>query len=310
MHVARTWVFPIIRIAIAIVIAVALVQLAFFSGGADAEETAAPTGSVGEELTVVERGDLESTVRFDATIADDEAVPVLMAVDAQVRTVPVAMDQRVEAGQVLATVRNGAGRTVDVTAPITGTLVQLDALVDQFLSVGQPIAAVAPDSFHVRAVIDPSQQYRLVDRPDEGSVAIAGGPQPFTCTGLAIDASTPSTESGGVVETTIRCAVPAEVTVFAGLTAELEIAAGSAEGALLVPTTAVEGTVESGTVYLPGQGDEPEARPVTLGITDGTRIEIIDGLEEGDEILAFTPTTTATGGSGVCYPAEGGMICE
>ena len=144
----------------------ALVQLAFFSGGSEADDVAAPTGSVGQELTAVERGDLENTVRFDATIAADEAVPVVAAVDAQVRTVPVAVDQRVEAGQVLATVRNAAGRTVDVTAPIAGTLVQLGALVDQFLSVGSPIAAVAPDSFHVRATIDPSQQYRLVDRPD------------------------------------------------------------------------------------------------------------------------------------------------
>lgn len=307
MHVARTWVFPIVRIVIAIVIAVALVQLAFFSGGSEADDVAAPTGSVGQELTVVERGDLENTVRFDATIAADEAVPVVAAVDAQVRTVPVAVDQRVEAGQVLATARNAAGRTVNVTAPITGTLVQLDALVDQYLSVGSPIAAVAPDSFHVRATIDPSQQYRLVDRPDEGTVTIAGGPQPFACTGLAIDATTPTPESGGIVETTIRCAVPAEVTVFAGLTAELEIAAGSAQGALVVPTTAVEGTVEAGVVYLPGADGEPEPRDVVLGISDGTAIEIVSGLEEGDEILAFTPSATADGG--VCYPDEYGMNC-
>lgn len=309
MHVARTWVFPILRIVIAIVIAVALVQLAFFSGGADAEETATPTGSVGQPAAVVERADVENSVRFDAAIAADEAVPVVAAAEATVRTVPVALEQRVDAGQVLATVRNAAGRTVAITAPVSGTLVQLELLVDQYLSVGQVVAAVAPDSFHVRAVIDAAQQYRLVDRPEAGTVTVAGGPQPFECTGLRIDATAPSVEAGGAVETTVRCAVPSEVVVFAGLTAELEITAGSAQDVLVVPTTAVEGSVGTGTVYLPTGGDEPEAREVVLGITDGLVVEIVDGLEEGEPVLAFTPTATANGAEGLCYPDAGGMVC-
>ncbi|GMA27071.1 efflux RND transporter periplasmic adaptor subunit [Arenivirga flava] len=309
MHVARTWVFPILRIVIAIVIAVALVQLAFFSGGADAEETATPTGSVGQPEVLVERADVENGVRFDAAIAADEAVPVLTAADATVRTVPVAIDQRVAAGQVLATVRNAAGRTVEITAPVAGTVVQLEVLVDQFLSVGQAVAAVAPDTFHARAVIDAAQQYRLVDRPDVGTVTVAGGPQPFECTGLRIDATAPSAEAGGTVETIVRCAIPSEVVVFAGLSAELEITAGSAEDVLVVPTTAVEGSVGAGTVYLPSGGDEPEDREVVLGITDGVNVEIVEGLEEGDSVLAFTPTATANGAEGLCYPDAGGMVC-
>ncbi len=309
MHVARTWVFPILRIVIAIVIAIALVQLAFFSGGADAEETAAPTGSVGQPEVVVERADVENSVRFDAAIAADEAVPVPAAADATVRSVPIELDQRVAAGQVIATVRNAAGRTIEIAAPVAGTVVQLEMLVDQVVSVGQVVAAVAPDTFHVRAVIDAAQQYRLVDRPDVGTVTVAGGPQPFECTGLRIDTTAPSVEAGGAVETTVRCAVPSEVVVFAGLTAELEITAGSAQDVLVLPTTAVEGGVGAGTVYLPTGGDEPEAREVVLGITDGIVVEIVDGLEEGASVLAFTPTATANGADGLCYPEAGGMVC-
>jgi hypothetical protein len=81
--------------------------------------------------------------------------------------------------------------------------------------------------------------------------------------------------------------------VFAGLQVNLEMTTGSATGVLAVPVSAVEGRYQTGTVYLPTSDPaNPEKRSVTLGLTDGKMVEVKEGLEEGEEILEFTPTAT------------------
>ena len=69
----------------------------------------------------------------------------------------------------------------------------------------------------------------------------------------------------------------------------VEITAGTAQGALVLPVTAVLGRVEQGKVWVVGEDGEPEERTVTLGITDGTVVQITEGLAEGDQVLEFVP---------------------
>jgi multidrug efflux pump subunit AcrA (membrane-fusion protein) len=108
--------------------------------------------------------------------------------------------------------------------------------------------------------------------------------------------------------------VPAEVTVFAGLTAEIVIAGGVAENVLTVPITAVEGTAGTGNVYFVLEDGTTELRPVTLGLNDGANVEVLEGLEEGDLILQFIPGAPAgpPGGmeEGCMAMPDGGMVCE
>ncbi|AYG04191.1 efflux RND transporter periplasmic adaptor subunit [Gryllotalpicola protaetiae] len=199
---------------------------------------------------------------------------------------------------------------VVVPAGAAGTLSSLTALVGQEVAVGDVLAQVAPPTFNVSGTIAAVDQYRLLSKPTEAQVTISGGPEPFTCTGLTIsaplagstggagDSSAPagdtSADSSGSPATggpTVRCAVPADTTVFAGLAAKVKISAGSADDALLVPATAVEGAGAAGTVYLPGaDGAAPTPAKVQLGIFDGTSVQIVSGLKKGDEILEFVPS--------------------
>ena len=125
------------------------------------------------------------------------------------------------------------------------------------VSVGEEVGQVAPPTFNVTATLSPEQQYRLLNKPTEAEVQVTGGPAPFICTGLTITTPLAGAGSGGDGEsggtggstTTVRCAVPADVTVFAGLTAKVTIAGGIAENVLTVPLTAVEGAAQTGIVY-------------------------------------------------------------
>jgi membrane fusion protein, multidrug efflux system len=141
-------------------------------------------------------------------------------------------------------------------------------------------------------------------------VEVQGGPAPFTCTGLVLGAPAsgagedPATGGGGVPDpaagggsgggTTARCAVPPGVTVFAGMGATVQVQAGIAENVLVVPITAVQGSVQTGNVWVVGPDGTEEERAVTLGLTDGDIIEVREGLAEGDQVLQFVPVPDDT----------------
>lgn len=316
MSVARRWVFPIIWMVLAAVIATALVKIAFFPDRTVADPVV-PGAEITDPQYVVTRGSIVNEVLADGTVSADAAVPVPATGAGEVRELYVGPGAWVAAGQEILLIKgqepnaDGTVGTVwsTVTAPITGVLTSFPTLVGQTFSVGQAVGQISPPGFHVSASIPAEQLYRLLDKPTEAQVTITGGPAPFTCTGLVISTGTPSQGggqgtgggdgtggSGGTSGPTVSCAVPADVTVFPGLTAKLSIPGGTADDVLVVPTTAVEGASGTGTVYLVLADGTTEPRTVTLGLSDGVSVAVTEGLDEGDTILQFVPGAPATDG--------------
>jgi hypothetical protein len=82
--------------------------------------------------------------------------------------------------------------------------------------------------------------------------------------------------------------LPSDAAVVAGLPAKLGIETAHRDGVLAVPVTAVLGSVDQGTVTLV-KGDERVVTHVELGVSDGSYIEVVAGLQEGDRILDHAP---------------------
>jgi membrane fusion protein, multidrug efflux system len=83
--------------------------------------------------------------------------------------------------------------------------------------------------------------------------------------------------------------VPEGVTVFAGMGATVRVQAGTAENVLVVPVTAVQGSVQTGKVWVVGDDGTEQPRTVALGLSDGDRIEVREGLADGEQVLQFVP---------------------
>ena len=75
---------------------------------------------------------------------------------------------------------------------------------------------------------------------------------------------------------------PPDARLSAGMKANVRIDAGTVENVLVLPVAAVSG----GVVKVQGKDGKPQEKDVTVGRSDGTVIEIRDGLSEGDEVLA------------------------
>jgi macrolide-specific efflux system membrane fusion protein len=318
MSVARTWVFPILRIVVFAVIAAALVKVAFFADPVQQQGGEFPTGAIVEPQIPVMLGTVRNDIVLDGLVSADATVPIKATLDGEVRQVSVTPGQRVAKGTELMQIRgfydDGTHRWSIVKAPAAGILSAFEILPGQHVGVGEVIGQVAPPSFSVTATLPPEQLYRLTTQPTEAEVAIVGGPAPFACTHLKILTPVPGGDSGeggegGSTGTTVRCSVPGDVQVFSGLTAQLTIAGGMAENVLTVPTTAVEGGSGTGIVYLVGPDGATEPREVTLGLSDGISIEVTGGLEEGDLILQFVPGAPG-GDPGMVDPGfiEGGSV--
>lgn len=318
VSVARRWVFPIIWMVIFAAIAAALVKVAFFPSGAEAQSDGiVPTGEIVEPHVEVALGTIRNDVVLDATVSADAAIPVKATLAGEVRKVMGAVGRQVDADTALFTIRaetvNAEGavstRTVTVRAGASGVVSSFAVLPGQMVSVGETVGQVAPPSFHVSATLGPEQLYRLVDAPTEATVAINGGPAPFTCSGVTI--TTPLAGAGSEGEQAsgiaVRCAVPAEVRVFAGLKAVVTLAGGIAEDVIVLPITAVEGAAGNGIVHVVGADGEIVETPVTLGLNDGKHVEITGGISAGDSVLEFVPGAPGKPGSD---PFEGAIYDE
>ena len=333
MSAVRTIVFPALRLLVWTVIAVALVALAFQGGdpaGTSSGGPGAPTLELESPPVPVTRGSVVNTVTVQGTVQADPAVPLKATAAGTVRKLLVTAGAPVTAGQGIFEIRveeqrdpvvgtdpegnptmtpqKPRVRTVTVPAPVAGKLTTLDVLVDQEVAVGDKVGSVSPGTLSVTAPLTQADQFRLLAPPATAEVTVQGGPAPFTCTGLTLG-SAPAAEGaddpaggdmggapGGATGggTTARCAVPAGVAVFAGMGATVAVSAGTAENVLVVPITAVQGSVQTGNVWVVGPDGTEEERAVTLGLTDGEMIEVREGLAEGDQVLQFVPVPDDT----------------
>ncbi|PPG28950.1 hypothetical protein C5E10_12785 [Pseudoclavibacter sp. RFBG4] len=347
VRVWKSWIWPGIKIALVAVIAVALVKIAFFSSAPE-ESAALPTGQVVEPVISPVLGTITNDVTLTANVQESPAVDAKVPMMGTIDTVYVTQGARVEAGDVIAAIRNEKTPTAaapsspeasgepqaapavepeyewnEIVAPTAGTITKLNLIEQQQVTVGEAPVSITPASFIVKGTIPPAQLYRLATTPADAQVTITAGPAPFTCTELRIAsgaaaksssaAEDPSGASGAAETTdttTVTCKVPAEVTVFPGLEANVVLHGGVAENVLTLPITAVKGQAETGVVFVQGADGAVEERPVKLGLTDGTLVQVAEGVSETDIVLEFVPGADQASPE-ECYidPMSGAEIC-
>lgn len=335
--VLRRWVWPGLKFLVFAAIAVSLVRLAFFAAQPDEAETL-PTAQLEDPTVTVETGDVVNDVEATGTIESVASTPVRSTAEGTVNKVFVTNGTHVEQGAPIIDLRvetPATGTTEDgeplpavvtfatVVASSSGTVSGLDLVAKQPVAIGDTVARVAPEAYRVTATLKAAQLYRLTSRPSEATVTITDGPAPFTCTNLSLSSAAPASDSasssasgagsdgtdGGSASgggaTQLRCDVPGDVTVFPGLEVTVAVSAGSAQGVLTLPTTAVQGTAQRGVVTVVDDEGKRSERQVTLGLNDGEHVEIEDGLTEGDTVLQFVPGKEAQPDDG---SAEDGTV--
>jgi RND family efflux transporter MFP subunit len=76
----------------------------------------------------------------------------------------------------------------------------------------------------------------------------------------------------------------ADFALRAGMFAEIDIQPKGAQQSLIIPTTAVGGAGDNRFVYV-AAGDKVERRKVRVAPIDGERVEVLEGLKEGEPVV-------------------------
>jgi HlyD family secretion protein len=181
----------------------------------------------------------------------------------------------------------------ELTAPIAGTILTVQAQPGESAGAG-PIVTLADLS---------NQSLRFwVEEADLLSVAV-GNPVSVVFDALpdltfpgritAVDPALVTVEGALAVQAWASLELDAHpVKLLSGMTAEVEILAGEAKGALLVPAQALrELAPGSYAVFVVKDNGQLEMRPVTVGLRDFANAEILSGLAKGDVVSTGTVET-------------------
>ncbi len=195
-----------------------------------------------------------------------------------------------------------------IYAPMTGTVVAVDARVGQTLNAQQQTPLILRI-----AKLSPMTVWAEVSEADIGHVkpgmtayftTLSGGsrrwsstvrqilpipPKPLNETqGSGSPNSSSKSGSGRVVLYTVLLDVDnSDNTLMAEMTTQVFFVAGEAKGALTVPVAALQGAASADRQIARVVADNGriEEREVRLGISDRLRVEVLDGLNEGDHLL-------------------------
>ncbi|WP_036554875.1 efflux RND transporter periplasmic adaptor subunit [Nocardiopsis sp. CNT312] len=202
-------------------------------------------------------------------------------------------------------------REVVLHSPDAGVVSGLgDLWTGDTVEPGTAVAEVAQEEFRAVANVPPNDLYRFVEDPEDITLRIEQGPADITCTFLSLGtvpagAQEAAGDGGGEAGAELVCRIPAGVDVFEGVRGELSVAAAEVSGVVAVPVTAVRGGGGEGEVMVVAGDGGHEPREVSLGVTDGSMIEVTEGLRVGESVLDPVPLDPRFDVPGAYDPAEG-----
>jgi HlyD family secretion protein len=175
-----------------------------------------------------------------------------------------------------------------MVAPFDGTVISVGAEKGDLVSSSDIIVTLADlSNLRVRAIVDETDISK-VEIGQQVEVTFDAFPG-LSFLGQVLEVPLQGTLSQNVLtyEVPVSLEGAEDVALKTGMTANLSIVVGRRENALLVPALAVQQSEEGNVVMVQDtpQGT-PVAMPVQVGLSDGTYVEIVSGLVEGDRVVA------------------------
>jgi len=184
-----------------------------------------------------------------------------------------------ETGQLLATVADQ-----EIQVPAAGELKELLVADGTTIAARIPIVSVIYHGFGVLLEVPVTEQYRMYQGALSARVNITSGPSGLECQLVSPNLAPEIAET-----VKLLCLLPLDAQVASGLQAKAGLLTATRENVLTLPLSAVSGRVDQGEVTRLRADGLPETVTVQLGITDGVYLEILAGLQEGDQVLTNAP---------------------
>ena len=199
--------------------------------------------------------------------------------------------QRVAAQHAAAVATTAAARQrlseMTLTSPLDGEVLRLDGNVGEVVRAGDAVAWVGHCCpMRIEAEVDEEDIPRVQRGQDVLVRADAFAGKSFKAKVTSI---TPKGDPISKIYR-VRITLDSEQPLQIGMTVEVNIVLRRRDNAILVPFTAIR----DGHVFVVRDG-RASRRPVKTGIAGATRVEVLEGVGDGDEIVAEPPPGLADG---------------
>ena len=179
----------------------------------------------------------------------------------------------------------------NVIAPISGTLVTMNAVENSFVSTSMPVAVIdGADQMKVVVSVSETLVPKLA-AGDTADVYISSIDQSFTATIRSV-------ERAANVQTklyTVTLGIPADVTgLLSGMFADVTFHTDVSENTIVVPTAAILTSNDVQYVYVV-ENDTARYVEVTTGLTGSGVTEITSGLTAGEQLVTVGQAYLADG---------------
>ena len=193
-------------------------------------------------------------------------------------------------------------------ASVAGILAEWSLHVGDTVALNTQVGVVIDDAkYHIDVSIDETEIGKLA--VGQRATVVLDAFSTTTLTGMVNTVSMIGTTSQGIVYYIVRIDLDkTDLPIRPALTASVNIIAQHKEIVLLIPSRAIKRDTQGTYVTIQTLGGSQRAN-VTIGISNGTMTEIVEGLKEADRVYLTTPTaTTPTGPGGFGFPGMGGII--
>ncbi len=183
-----------------------------------------------------------------------------------------------------------------LTAPFDGTVLKSNVAVNRSLNANTIVLTIANlKELQVLASVDETK-IRQVKAGQSATLSFDALPgQSFRGQVLSVPLQGALQGNVMVYEVPVSLTGAANQPLLVGMTANVQIALGQVENALLIPAMAVTRASGRNQVLVPNASDpkgEPEAVPVEIGLSDGVNTQIVKGLNLGDKVVMQMASST------------------
>ena len=174
-----------------------------------------------------------------------------------------------------------------MTAPISGTIMEIDFIVGETGGASTTITIADLESHYLEISLDETD-WDKIELDYEVEVIFDTYPDDiFFGRVVQIDPRLTTMEGSSVVKALVKLdesEVLSAKKLVLGSNASVEVISGKAEGVLLVPVEALREISPGEYAVFVIEDGEPKLRMVEVGLIDITYAEIISGLERGDVV--------------------------
>ncbi|MBM4431602.1 MAG: efflux RND transporter periplasmic adaptor subunit, partial [Chloroflexi bacterium] len=258
---------------------------------AEAEEALAKLQGGSNALSVLQIRNKIAQAEYNLAKARDSLAGVVAGPDA--KSVQLAQ-ARYDAAKAALEKAQATLAAATLVAPFDGTVLAVGAAVGDLVSSNTSIVTLADlSSLEVLASVDETDVSQ-VKVGQEAQITFDAFPG-STFRGKVLEVPLEGSLSQNVVTYQVRLSLEGAdgVDLRSGMTANVKIVTGQRQDALLVPLLAVQQS-EDGYVVLvqdTSRGAAVTTR-VQVGLNDGTYVEIVRGLNEGDQVVVEYQSTT------------------